>query len=138
METKNAIAQLIALNEERISGYQMASDNAKDNDFRIIFSRFSNQAKAFKAQLVNYASQWGEKTETLRDSFESMREPLQAGKRRSVLVICEAIENTTFNAYKSALDANHAPEITAMLRQQRYSTIECRDMIESMAKRSID
>jgi len=141
-----ALRELIIINHDRAEGYAHAAEDAKDNDLKIIFTRFSTQSKTFSNQLKDYVGDWAtlpddDKTKMSGRLFRvwmDMKSALTGNNRKSVLNSCEFGEDIAKKTYDDILnDSEDIPtEVLAVLRQQRMAMQEGHDMIKSMRDRS--
>lgn len=140
------IRELIIINHDRTEGYAKAADEAKDNDLRIIFTRFSTQSKSFAHALKDLIGDWDkvpaeEKTKLsgkLYRVWMDMKAALAGNNRKAVLNSCEFGEDVAKKTYDDALnDTEDIPtEVLGVIRQQRLAMQEGHDMIKSMRDRA--
>jgi uncharacterized protein (TIGR02284 family) len=141
-----AIRELIIINHDRTDGYAKAAEEAKDNDLRIIFTRFSTQSKTFTNQLKDFIGDWDllpdeEKTKLsgkLYRVWMDMKAALSGNNRKAVLNSCEFGEDVAKKTYDEILaDTEDIPtDVLAVIRQQRMAMQEGHDMIKSMRDRA--
>jgi len=141
-----ALRELMIINHDRIEGYSHAAEDARDNDLKIIFTRFSNQSKAFSNQLKDYIGDWDklpddDKTKLsgkLYRVWMDMKAALAGNNRKSVLNSCEFGEDVAKKTYDDILaDTEDMPsDVIAIVRQQRAALQEGHDMIRSMRDRA--
>jgi uncharacterized protein (TIGR02284 family) len=140
------LRELIIINHDRTEGYAKAADEAKDNDLRIIFTRFSTQSKTFANQLKDFIGDWDklpdeEKTKLsgkLYRVWMDMKAALSGNNRKAVLNSCEFGEDVAKKTYDDILkDTEDIPtDVLAVIRQQRMALQEGHDMIKSMRDRA--
>lgn len=141
-----ALRELMIINHDRFEGYMRAAEDAKDNDLKIIFSRFSNQSKAFSNQLKDFVGNWDklpddDKTKLAGKLYRvwmDMKAALAGNNRKSVLNSCEFGEDVAKKTYDDILaDTTDIPsDVVAVVRQQRAALQEGHDMIRSMRDRA--
>lgn len=141
-----AVRELIIINHDRTEGYARAADEAKDNDLRIIFTRFSTQSKTFANQLKDFIGDWDklpddDKTKLsgkLYRVWMDMKNALAGNNRKAVLNSCEFGEDVAKKTYDDILnDTEDIPsDALAVIRQQRMALQEGHDMIKSMRDRA--
>lgn len=141
-----ALRELMIINHDREEGYARAADDAKDNDLKIIFSRFSNQSKAFANQLKDFIGDWDKMPEDDKTKLSGklyrvwmdMKTALAGNNRKSVLNSCEFGEDVAKKTYDDILaDTEEIPsDVLAIIRQQRAALQEGHDMIKSMRDRA--
>lgn len=141
-----ALRELIIINHDRAEGYAHAADDAKDNDLKIIFTRFSNQSKTFANQLKDFVGDWDkvpddDKTKIsgkLYRVWMDMKAALAGNNRHSVLNSCEFGEDVALKTYDDILqDTTDIPaDVVGVIRQQRLALQEGHDMVRSMRDRA--
>ncbi len=145
-KSDKVIRELIIINHDRTEGYATAADEAKDNDLRIIFTRFSTQSKTFSNQLKDFIGDWDklpdeEKTKLsgkLYRVWMDMKAALSGNNRKAVLNSCEFGEDVAKKTYDDVLaDTEDIPsDVLAIIRQQRMALQEGHDLIKSMRDRA--
>lgn len=141
-----ALREVMIINHDRTEGYARAAEDAKDNDLKIIFTRFSTQSKTFSNQLKDFVGDWDKLPEDDKTKISGklyrvwmdIKAALAGNNRKSVLNSCEFGEDVAKKTYDDILnDTEDIPtDVIAVLRQQRMALQEGHDMIKSMRDRA--
>jgi uncharacterized protein (TIGR02284 family) len=135
MDKEKSIAilnTLIEINNDRIAGYETASNETEEDDLKSVFSQFVKSSIKFKEELASEVQKLGgaptQQTKTEGKVFRAwmgVKTVLTAHHSRSILNSCEIGEDVAVDAYNNAL-SNHGEDLSAeqltMIRSQ-YSTI---------------
>lgn len=140
------LRELMIINHDRAEGYARAAEDAKDNDLKIIFARFSNQSKMFTNQLKDFIGNWelvpaDEETKMsgkLYRIWMDMKSSLAGNNRKSVLDSCEFGEQITLKTYNDILtDKTDIPaDVVSVIKLQRDILNEEHEIIKSMLSRA--
>ncbi len=145
METAKLIDvlnELITINNDRIEGYQTASDETEEQDLKALFSQFISTSQKCKRELVSEVNRLGgevaEGTKTSGKFFRVWMDAKAAltGKDRKVILdSCEFGEDVAKGTYEKVLKDNLA-ELTSeqqtMLRTQHSVIKTDHDKVKSM------
>ncbi|WP_293892745.1 PA2169 family four-helix-bundle protein [Flavobacterium sp.] len=141
-KTTDVLNELITINNDRIEGYQTASDETEEQDLKALFSQFISTSLKCKSELVSEVSQLGgeiaEGTKTSGKFFRAwmdVKAALTGKNRKAILDSCEYGEDVAVDTYEKALK-DDLEELTSqqqsMLRAQ-YSAIKAdHDKVKSM------
>ena len=145
METANTIDvlnELITINNDRIEGYQTASDETEENDLKTLFSGFIRNSQKCKTELEGEVNRLaGEVAEGTKMSGKIYRIWMDAkaaltGKdRKAILDSCEFGEDVAVKTYQHVLTEHLqqlSPEQQSFIRSQ-YALIKAdHDTVRSM------
>lgn len=122
-KTIDVLNTLIEINNDRIEGYDTASEETEDQDLKTLFVQLSQTSQICKLELVNEVVKLGGKpiegTKTTGKIFRvwmDVKAALTGKDRKSILSSCEFGEDTAVDTYNKAL-INNLENITA--EQQR-------------------
>lgn len=141
-----ALRELMIINHDRAKGYARAAEDARDNDLKIIFARFSNQSKMFTNQLKDFVGNWDlvpadEQTKMsgkLYRIWMDMKSALTRNNRKSVLDSCEYGEQIALKTYDDILAApsDIPADVISVIKLQRETLNEEHEIIKSMQSRA--
>lgn len=122
-QSLTVLNSLVQINNDRIQGYQRASDETESDDLKQIFARFITRSKQCKDELVSEIEKWGgiasECTNTVGNFFRIWMEvkfALIGNDRLTILNSCEYGEGAAVHIYERALK-NHSEILT--IEQER-------------------
>jgi uncharacterized protein (TIGR02284 family) len=141
-ETIEVLNDLVAINNDRIVGYEKALDETKDadQDLKILFALMIDESRKIRLDLANEVQALGGEYDRgttpsgkLYRAWMDMRAVFTGHNRYNVLANCERGEDAAQNAYKEALDENHVPDyIRTMLSKQKQTLRASHDKIKSL------
>jgi uncharacterized protein (TIGR02284 family) len=142
METKvESINQLIIINNDRYEGYKKAAEEAKDQDLKDMFNKFSSQSKGFSEDLKKFVDpdDLPKQNETTNSGklyrvWMDIKAATTAKDRKAVLSSCEFGEDVAKKTYKEVLDHPEDIPSEAMdtIRKQNEEIIKGHDTVKSM------
>jgi uncharacterized protein (TIGR02284 family) len=145
METKKTIDvlnELIIINNDRIAGYQTASDETEEQDLKTLFSDFIRNSQKCKTELegeVNrLAGEVAEGTKTSGKFFRvwmDVKAALTGKDRKVILDSCEYGEDVAKGTYEKALKdelAELSSEQQSMIKAQHSVLQADHDKVKSM------
>jgi len=132
MNNSNAIDVLnglIEINQDRIEGYETASQETEESDLKNLFSRFRDTSVECRQELVSEVLQLGgqpdEGTRATGKVYRTWMEVRSAmtgkeNERKTILDLCEYGEDVAVAAYEKALKEakDLTPEQTALIIDQ--------------------
>lgn len=132
---------LIEINNDRVTGYEKAADEAKsvDVDLKATFMKMADESRKYKAQLSQEVTRLGGTPSTgTTNSGKLYRVWMDAkavftGKdRQAILENCEFGEDAAQKAYKAALasDAEISAETRNLITDQQASLKTSHDLIK--------
>lgn len=132
---------LIAINNDRIEGYEKAANETKDIDvdLQALFHKMADESREYKAQLTNEVTRLGANPETgttglgkIYRTWMDIKTAFTGKDRQSVLESCEFGEDAAQKAYREALasDAEIDPDTRQLITSQQLSLKESHDLIK--------
>ena len=145
MENEKTIAvlnTLITINNDRIEGYETASNETEEQDLKALFAHFSSTSKKCKQELTNEVSKLGgtaaEGTLTIGKFFRvwmDVKAALTGKDRKAILNSCEFGEEFAKDTYEKALEndiENLNAEQQTMIKAQHALLKADHDKIKSL------
>jgi len=138
MQNKETLNDLIEINNDRIEGYNKASEQTKDEDLRTLFSKMSAQSSVLAGELKQLVRGEGDEPEegtTFRGkiyrAWMDVKATFSGKDRKSVLDSCEFGEDAAQRAYKSALeDDDLSSDVRMVIEKQKGILREAHDKIK--------
>ena len=132
---------LIAINNDRIEGYEKAATETEDIDIdlKAVFNKMADQSRKYKAELSTAVSRLGANPETgstglgkIYRTWMDIKSAFTGKDRQSVLNSCEYGEDAAQKAYREALasDAEIDAETRQLITSQQASLKESHDLIK--------
>lgn len=132
---------LIEINNDRITGYEKAIDEAKDIDvdLKATFSKMADESRKYKAELTNAVTSLGGDPATgttnsgkIYRIWMDVKATFTGHDRQAVLENCEFGEDAAQKAYKMALasDAEMDAETRQLITSQQASLKTSHDLIK--------
>jgi uncharacterized protein (TIGR02284 family) len=110
-KTIDVLNTLITINNDRIEGYETATEATEEQDLKTLFSRFISTSKKFKQELVSEVKSLGgdeaEGTKTSGKFFRvwmDVKAALTGKDRKAVLNSCEFGEDKALETYNNVLE----------------------------------
>ena len=145
MENEKTIAvlnTLITINNDRIEGYETASNETEEQDLKIVFKQFSATSKKCKQELEPEVKKLGgepaEGTKTSGKFFRvwmDVKAALTGKDRKAILNSCEYGEDQAKETYEKALEndtENLSMEQQTMIKAQLALLGVDHDKVKSM------
>jgi len=145
MATNERLAEvlndLIAINNDRIEGYEKASEETKniDVDLQAIFNSMADESRKYKSELTTEVSRLGEDAEKgttgmgkVYRVWMDIKAAFTGKDRQGILESCEFGEDAAQKAYRDALasDAEMTAEIRQLITSQQASLKTSHDLIK--------
>ncbi len=132
---------LIAINNDRIEGYEKAADETKeiDVDLQAVFHKMADESRQYKAELINEVKRLGAEPETgstglgkVYRTWMDIKTAFTGKDRQSILNSCEYGEDAAQKAYREALasDAEIDADTRQLITSQQASLKESHDLIK--------
>lgn len=132
---------LIRINNDRIEGYQRATNEARDvdMDLRAIFTRMSDESRQYAAELTQEVVKLGGEPATgttasgkIYRAWMDVKATFTGHDREAVLASCEFGEDAAQKAYSAALesDAEMTADIRQLIANQKASLKTSHDVIK--------
>ncbi|MEZ4900983.1 MAG: PA2169 family four-helix-bundle protein [Spirosomataceae bacterium] len=138
----DALNGLIRINNDRISGYQKASKETKDEDLKILFSGMLNESVNFAENLAGYVQELGgEATQegtiggNVHQAWLNFKSALLGHDREAILNSCEFGDKAAIEAYQTAMNLDaiqHHTELQGVLLRQCANLQSSLKIIESV------
>jgi uncharacterized protein (TIGR02284 family) len=133
---------LITINNDRIEGYETASNETLEQDLKIVFAQFSATSQGCKKELeVEVKKHKGEPAEGTKTSgkffrvWMDVKAALTGKDRKAILNSCEYGEDAAQHTYKNALEndsENLNTELQTLIKTQQTLLKADHDKIKSM------
>ncbi len=142
MKPTEAINDLIEINNDRIEGYEKASNQAEDEDLRSLFSNMAMQSRRFVGELRERVNMKGDdpaEGTTLKGKIYRMWMDVKdkftpdSRNRKAVLASCEFGEDAAQQAYDSALKQDEVTgDVRLVIENQKKSLREAHNRIRDL------
>jgi len=146
-QTIDVLNSLITINNDRIEGYETASEETTEQDLKNLFAQFTRTSVKCKQELVNEVTQLGgtatEGTKITGKFFRvwmDVKAALTGNNRKSILDSCEYGESEAVDTYEDVLtnDSEHlSAEQQRMISMQLASIKTDRETVKSMQEELI-
>lgn len=141
-ETIEVLNDLVAINNDRITGYEKAIDEAKDTDadLKSLFTSMIDESRKIRLALANEVQSLGGEYDRgttasgkLYRAWMDVRAVFSGNDRHAVLANCERGEDAAQNAYKEALNGKNVPAyIRTILEGQKQKLRASHDKIKAL------
>ncbi len=140
-ELIEVLNDLVEINNDRITGYEKAIDEAKDIDvdLQATFSKMADESRKYKAELVQEVTRLGGEPATgttnsgkIYRIWMDVKATFTGHSRQAVLENCEFGEDAAQKAYKMALssDAEMTADTRQLITSQQSSLKTSHDLIK--------
>ena len=140
--TIETLNDLILINNDRITGYERALSDLKedDTDLKYIFTNLIGESHQFKMELATEVAALGKDIETgtstsgkLHRTWIDVKTAFSGHSKKSVLEECEFGEDAILNAYKTAMSEESLPAyIKDILTKQQPILQAAHDKIKAL------
>ncbi|MBB3839905.1 uncharacterized protein (TIGR02284 family) [Runella defluvii] len=134
--------ELLRINNDRLSGYQIAASDTKDEGLKVIFSSMYNESVNFAETLAAYIREAGEIPANegtlvgiLHQAWLNFKAAVVGNDRNGILSSCEFGDEAAIEAYQAALeveDIQANAEIKGVLLGQKGSIEQSLKVIQSL------
>jgi uncharacterized protein (TIGR02284 family) len=141
-ETIGILNDLVAINNDRIAGYEKALQETKetDNDLKGLFTSMIDESRKLRLNLADEVQTLGGEYDRgttasgkLYRAWMDVRAVFTGHDRHTVLANCERGEDAAQNAYKEALNENNVPAyIRTLLEEQKQTLRASHDQIKAL------
>ena len=141
-ETIEVLNDLVAINNDRIAGYEKAIEETKDTDkdLRLLFTSMIDESRKIRLKLADEVQGLGGEYDRgttasgkIYREWMDVRAVFTGHDRHTVLANCERGEDAAQNAYKDALNENNVPAyIRTLLSEQKQTLKASHDKIKSL------
>lgn len=148
MENKNEdyideLNDLIEINNDRIEGYERATDETEDSQLKSMFMQFASQSRQYRAQLEILVRELGgdprEGTTAsgkLYRVWMDLKAALAGKDKKAIIASCEYGEDVAKDAYKDFMEDDDNKDIPERIRQivmNQYAEVkQAHDMVKAM------
>lgn len=137
-----ALNGLIRINNDRISGYQQAAKETKDEDLQVLFSSMLNESVNFAENLAGYVRELGGQPTmegtiggNIHQTWLNFKSALMGHDRDAILNSCEFGDKTAIEAYQAAMKletVQYHTELQGVLLRQCANLQSSLKIIESV------
>ena len=141
-ETIEVLNDLVAINNDRIAGYEKAIDEveASDSDLKSLFTSMIDESRKIKLALVNEVQSLGGEYDRgttasgkIYRAWMDVKAVFTGHDRHTILANCEGGEDAAQSAYKEALSDNNLPAyVRTMLEEQKQILRASHDEIKAL------
>ncbi len=141
-EVVNVLNDLIEINNDRISGYQKASKELKDDDADLaaIFSNMIDESEDIKAELEEEVESLNGEPVTgttvsgkIYRAWMDVKATFSGDSRHAILANCEKGEDAAQKAYRMALETDNLPsEVKSLIINEQGTLKSSHDKIKSL------
>ncbi|MEP6926580.1 MAG: PA2169 family four-helix-bundle protein [Ginsengibacter sp.] len=132
---------LIKINNDRTTGYENASEEAKsiDVDLHATFNKMADQSRKYAAELTNEVQKFGVEPATgttsggkIHRAWMDVKATFSGKDRQAILESCEFGEDAAQKAYRAALasDAEISADTRQLITEQQSSLKASHDIIK--------
>jgi uncharacterized protein (TIGR02284 family) len=139
-QTVEILNDLVKINNDRIAGYQRATDEAKDLDvdLKATFEGMCRESEGYKQELVNKIRQHGGNVDSgtttsgkIYRAWMDVKATFTGHDRKAILASCEFGEDAAQRAYEAALsDDGLDADCRALVQEQQQSLKNSHDLIK--------
>lgn len=140
-ETIEVLNDLVAINNDRIVGYEKAMDETKpeDEDLKVLFATMIDESRKLRLALASEVQTLGGEYDRgttasgkLYRAWMDVRAVFTGHDRHTVLANCERGEDAAQNAYKDALKEKVPAYIHTMLSEQKQTLRASHDKVKAL------
>jgi len=138
-QTIDLLNGLIEICEDGHHGFELAADDAKDGDLRMLFHRFAQQRSGFVTELRSLVRQLGGQAEDhgtapgkLHRGWLNLKAALSSNEAHAVLAECERGEDAAVKAYREALEKLDDPTSRELVSRQFASVQAAHDTVRDL------
>lgn len=138
-QNREAIADLVEINNDRIEGYHKAEDfleEDKDEDLRNLFKDMAAQSQQFKNELQHYLDEPDQGTTArgkIYRAWMGVKATFSTNDRKAALESCEFGEDAALRAYSTALEDHElSGDVRSVLEKQMRTLTDSHDKIRSL------
>jgi uncharacterized protein (TIGR02284 family) len=127
-KTIDVLNTLVVINNDRIEGYQTASENTVETDLKNMFSKFAKTSQKCRHELISEIEKSGGKAEDgtrvsgkFFRAWMDVKSALTGKDRKAVLNSCEQGEGKAIETYSNALNdksVHLSPHLQTMIKTQ--------------------
>lgn len=140
-----AINELIQFNNDRVEGYEKASEEAEaiDVDLKALFTKMGNDSRSYRKDLSSLVTRLGGTVETdtsttadIHRAWIDFKSAITGNSRDSILSSCEFGEEAIVKAYDAVLEntSEFSHEAIALISEQRNGLRVAQEAISDYRK----
>jgi len=147
-KTIDVLNTLVVINNDRIEGYQTASENTVETDLKNLFSKFAKTSQKCRHELISEIEKSGCKAEDgtrvsgkFFRAWMDVKSALTGKDRKAVLNSCEQGEEKAIETYSNVLNDKSgylSPHLQTMIKTQHGLIKTDKDKIRSMQNALVD
>jgi uncharacterized protein (TIGR02284 family) len=131
--TINKLNRLLIINNDRIEGYETASDNTEESALKTLFSKFAQTSQKCRHELIREIDKIGGKAEegsNLSGKFfrtwMDVKSSLTGKDRKAILNSCDQGEERAIETYKNVLkdESEHLNSDQKSMIRSQYDLIK--------------
>jgi len=141
-ETIEILNDLVAINNDRIAGYEKALEETQetDSDLKTVFALMIDESRKLRLNLADEVQTLGGEYDRgttasgkLYRAWMDVKAVFTGHDRHTVLANCERGEDAAQNAYKDALNENNVPAyIRTLLTEQKQTLKASHDKVKAL------
>ncbi len=138
----DALNKLVVINNDRIEGYETATEGTDEQDLKTMFRQFTQTSQKFRQELANeIRSLGGTPTEGTKNTgkifraWMDVKAAITGNDRKAILDSCEYGEDQALETYKDVLenDTEHLESShISMIRTQMSALKKDHDKVKTM------
>lgn len=147
-KTVDALNELVEINNDRIEGYEKATENTDERDLKELFSQFIQTSKKCLGELNNEINQFGgtatDETNASGKFFRAwmdFKSALTGKDRKAILDSCDYGEEQADETYQRILDdelEHLSPQQQSMISEQHNRLKTDRNRIKTMQNNLVE
>ncbi|MEX2410175.1 MAG: PA2169 family four-helix-bundle protein [Candidatus Paceibacterota bacterium] len=132
-KTIDVLNRLVVINNDRIEGYETATENTEENELKTLFSKFAQTSKKCRHDLVSEIEKLGGETEEgtkVSGKFfrvwMDVKSALSSNDRKAILDSCEEGEEWAVDTYNDVLEekSDHLTQKQQTMVKDQYNSIK--------------
>jgi uncharacterized protein (TIGR02284 family) len=132
-KTTDVLNKLVVINNDRIEGYETASDNTEEKDLKTLFSKFAKTSRKCRHDLIREIENLGGKAEDgtkvsgkFFRAWMDVKSALTGNDRKAILNSCEQGEEKAIETYKTVFNdkSDHLTADLLMMVRTQYGLIK--------------
>ncbi len=136
----DVLKTLVEYNNDRVEGYQKASEEIEHADLKHLFNKFSAQSRAFSSELNSRIVQLGEQpaegttaSGKVYRAWMDVKAALSGKDRKAILGSCEFGEDVALKSYEEAIQSNNlSMEAQKIVNEQARHIRSAHDEIKNL------
>jgi uncharacterized protein (TIGR02284 family) len=138
-KTTEVLNDLLRINNDRIEGYEKATNEAGDLDLKTLFTNMANESRTYANKLTSLIRNYGGDPATnsttvsgkIYRAWMDVKTTFTGKDRQSILNACEFGEDAAQSAYRDALATNDlSEESKTLIYEQQAALRKSHDIIK--------